>query len=329
MKHYGARLRQNIKRWLLQPVIPARLRSHFRDLDEGGMASIQASLKSNFYSNAAPDFLSSESGKKDFFDHLSGTLELNRGYIIPWLDSIKNLQGSKILELGCGTGASTVALAEQGADVTGLDIEESSLNVAKDRCEIYRLDVNIMQGNATEIRSLFSDGKFDFIIFYASLEHMTHEERMTALTDAWLLLPENGILAVIETPNRLWYFDSHTSGLPFYHWLPDDVALEYSRFSARRKFNELCVAPVEQSYVELMRWGRGVSYHEFELAIKGVNLSSGVTCSSDFVRKQRVFSRLKWRFSKGRRHQMLLRSLRPDIHSGFFQPYLNVSILKQ
>jgi len=74
---------------------------------------------------------------------------------------------------------------------------------------------------------------FNFIIFYASLEHMT------SLVNAWSLLSNNGVLCVIEAPNRLWYFDSHTSGLPFYYWLPDEIAIKYSRFSSRRKFKNL------------------------------------------------------------------------------------------
>lgn len=317
-----------IKKWFFQPYIPIHLKSRFRRLDESEITKLQESLKTNFYKDSPPDFLASESGKRDLSDHMFDTLKLNRHYIIPWLDSIKKLEGSKILEIGCGTGATTIALAEQGAIVTGLDIDEPSLKEAKDRCDIYKIDATILKSNAMDIRSLFSRGDFDFIIFYASLEHMTHQERMIALADAWSLLPKDGILGVIETPNRLWYFDSHTSGLPFYLWLSDDMAIEYSRFSARKTFNDLNNLSGELSYAELMRWGRGVSFHEFELAIEGVNLNSRVSCSADFVRKQRLASRLKWRFSKEHQFEKFIHSLRLDIHSGFFQPYLNISITK-
>jgi len=119
------------------------------------MERLQVSLESNFYSNEPPDFLSSEEGKRDLDDHMHRTLEMNRNYIIPWLNSIRELDGAKILEIGCGTGATLVALAEQRAEVIGLDIDQLSLKVAVDGCDIYNLNVNILHGNATDIKSLF------------------------------------------------------------------------------------------------------------------------------------------------------------------------------
>jgi hypothetical protein len=68
---------------------------------------------------------------------------------------------------------------------------------------------------------LFSDRHFDYIIFYASLEHMTIEERMSAMRATWGMLSDGDLWCVIETPNRLWYHDGHTSLLPFYMWLPE------------------------------------------------------------------------------------------------------------
>lgn len=328
MKLFRTSIKRNIRKMFLQPYCSNKIRSKFRSLDNIGMERLRASLESNFYSNETPDFLSSEEGKRDLDDHLHRTLELNRNYIIPWLNSMKELDGAKILEIGCGTGATSVALAEQRAEVIGLDIDQSSLKVAIDRCDIYNLNVKIMHGNATDIKSLFPTDNFNFIIFYASLEHMTYEERMTSLVDAWSLLSNKGVLCIIEAPNRLWYFDSHTSGLPFYYWLPDEIAIKYSRFSSRRKFKNLSQAPIKEACIELMRWGRGVSYHEFELALEGVDLKSGVSCSSIYARKQRIMSRLKWWFSKERRHEKLLQSMMPDIHAGFFQPYLNIAIQK-
>lgn len=321
-------MKRQIKKLLFQPDIPEELQSRFRTLDETGLERLRQSLSENFYKNSPPGFLCSEEGKRDLADHMSDTLERNRNDIIPWLNTLKKLEQASILEIGCGTGATAVALAEQGADVTAIDIDNSSIAVARDRCDIYDLNVRILEGNATEISKTFSGQKFDFIIFYASLEHMTHEERLTALADAWSMLSINGILTVIEAPNRLWYFDSHTSGLPFYNWLPDDVALKYSRFSARKQFNELSTLSSDRSYVELMRWGRGVSYHEFELAIDGIVLDQCVSCNSRFNREQKLASRIKWRFSRAGRFSSLLHSMRPDISSGFFEPYLNISIRK-
>jgi hypothetical protein len=81
-------------------------------------------------------------------------------------------------------------------------------------------------------------------------------------------LKAGGFLVICETPNRLWWYDSHTSRLPFFNWLPDDLAIEYSARSSRPEFRELHDRPIDdQTRLVLSRWGRGASYHEMELCI--------------------------------------------------------------
>jgi 2-polyprenyl-3-methyl-5-hydroxy-6-metoxy-1,4-benzoquinol methylase len=48
-------------------------------------------------------------------------LQMGRYELIPWLEHTMPLRGKRILEIGCGTGAATVALAEQGANVAALE----------------------------------------------------------------------------------------------------------------------------------------------------------------------------------------------------------------
>ena len=165
------------------------------------------------------------------------------------------------------------------------------------------------------------------IMFYATLEHMTHDERMISMSDSWHMLSPNGIFCVVDTPNRLACFDSHTSSLPFFNWLPDDLAFMYSRFSPREIFNTLFREMDEISRLEFTRWGRGISFHEFQLAMNDVDLSS-VSCLSDFVRSQCYFRWLLWRFSDQYKYESVLKNLAPDIHSAFFQPSLDLLFRK-
>ena len=52
---------------------------------------------------------------------------------IPLFAKLAFEQGNKVLELGCGTGRISIALAEQGMQVTGLDRSDSMLSVAKEK----------------------------------------------------------------------------------------------------------------------------------------------------------------------------------------------------
>jgi S-adenosylmethionine-dependent methyltransferase len=246
----------------------------------------------------------------------------DRARVVPWLDSARSLNGLRILEVGCGSGASTIALAEQGARVVGLDIDAGALAYARSRCAAHGLPAEFLQLNALDMREALHDRTFDAIIFFASLEHMSLGERLTSLGDAWAMLAGGGLLAVVETPNRLWFDDGHTAFLPFYHWLPNELAFLYSKLSDRKGFNDLYRTYDAGSKQHFLRRGRGVSFHEFDLAIGPAETLEIVSSLRSFDPSAVPVSSL------GRRHQRLLRALRPDLHPGFFEQYLDIIIRK-
>ncbi len=138
------------------------------------------------------------------------------------------------------------------------------------------------------------------------------------------MLITGGLFVIIETPNRLWYFDGHTSLLPFFHWLPDELAFKYSRFSKRENFRELYREYNASSKEHFLRQGRGVSFHEIDIALKQTQdlkiLSSKTTFES---------IRFRLRQSKfDRRYKSLLQSIYPNVHEGFFVKNLDLIIEK-
>src|SRR4030042_2988908 len=118
----SAVLPDSIKAFIKQSVaykIPVHLSRNFRNIDRDGIRKIEESLKKNYFSQKqflvdefSESYLNTDEGKKDLQDHLFLRLDKNRKTVIPWLDNTKSLKGASILEIGCGTGASTVALSE-------------------------------------------------------------------------------------------------------------------------------------------------------------------------------------------------------------------------
>ena len=49
------------------------------------------------------------------------------------LDALGDVTGKRVLDLGCGAGATSIALAERGAFATGVDVSEALLDVARTR----------------------------------------------------------------------------------------------------------------------------------------------------------------------------------------------------
>jgi len=334
----SARLPPRIKAFLREfslPRPPRHIREKFRAIDHDALERVAESLKRNYFAQAIncfgetpEEYLAAAQGRKDFEDHLRGRLDHDRGSVVPWLDQAMRLRGARVLEIGCGTGSATVAIAEQGARVTAVDVEEPSVEVARERCKGYGLDVTFSVLNAAQVGERFSGEHFDFIIFYASLEHMTHEERLAAMKCTWEMLPKGAFWCVVEAPNRLWYRDDHTSLLPFFLWLPDALAFEYSRFSPRKDVLGRYRQHSAEADLDFLRKGRGVSFHEFDLAMKKSEDLRVVSSLLDFLRARSILWWMKARIDGDTRFESFLAKAGPRIHPGFFQPHLDLIIQK-
>ena len=290
-------------------------------IDVSDLKKIELSIKKNYHQGwRSEKNYTSEAYAKDLRAHLIGRLDQDRIKYIPWLNKTVKLNGANILEIGCGTGSSTVALAEQGANVTGIDIDEGALKVAKDRCNIYNVEATFKFGNASEVYHDLRNQKFDLIIFYACIEHMIYSERIDCLRKYYDLLPNGAFLSIVETPNRLWYFDGHTSFLPFFHWLPDNLAFDYSKFSNRINFKEMYHEYSDELFLHFLRRGRGFSFHELEIAL---NIPGEKLQVVDFLRRPFIPFSIEIKFQK------LLRKIHPKVSKGFFYPNIDIIIKKE
>ncbi len=137
---------------LIEPPIPLPLRQNHRVLSEDNRRELQHSLVQHFFTGTSyypdpPDvYLSTEVGQSGLNDHLTGRLASFRSIVVPWLNATIPLKGKRVLEIGAGTLASTVALAEQGARVLGVDVSEGGLTVARERCRLYGLEASFLPG---------------------------------------------------------------------------------------------------------------------------------------------------------------------------------------
>ncbi len=311
-----------------EPPVPAHLRSRFTTGEPRALAAFASALREHLEAGQPAAYLETARGGKDLDEHLRGRLDTFRRGVIPWLDDARPLASSRVLEIGCGTGASTVALAEQGAAVSAVDADARSLELAGRRCRAHGVAADLHEANATAIGELFEAGAFDLVIFFASLEHMTHGERLESMRRAWELLEPGGLWCVAQTPNRLWHTDDHTSRLPFFMWLPDDLAFDYSRLSPREGFREIYRRRDAESLLHFLRRGRGVSFHEFDLAL-GPAENLRVISSLARFKNRNPLRRALIRLGRAHRYQTFLtRTAGRPIDPSFFQPYLYLILEK-
>lgn len=108
------------------------------------------------------------------------------------------VEGKYILDIGCGGGILSEALAQKGAIVTGIDMAEMSLKVAKMHLHESELKVDYQMSTAEEFATLHS-GEFDIVTCLEMLEHVPDPGSVVAAASK-LLKP--GGHAFFSTINR-------------------------------------------------------------------------------------------------------------------------------
>ena len=116
-------------------------------------------------------------------------------YIHEYLNGDKN---KKILDIGAGTGRYSVALAEEGYDVTALELVKYNLGILKQK----NSSVKAYQGNALKLNR-FQDKEFDVVLLFGPMYHLfKFEDKVKALTEAKRVMKDDGVLFVAYCMNE-------------------------------------------------------------------------------------------------------------------------------
>ena len=90
-----------------------------------------------------------------------------------WIDSHWPVAGRQLLDVGCGGGILSEAMAQRGAQVTGIDMGEAPLAVAKLHQLESGLEIDYTKATAEDFADQNPE-KFDIVTCLEMLEHVTH-----------------------------------------------------------------------------------------------------------------------------------------------------------
>lgn len=113
-------------------------------------------------------------------------------------------QKSKVLDVATGTGSQAVALAEQGYDVTGIDLSPDMLNQAKKKTK-PNLKLRFLNLDATNLP--FDSRSFDGTSISLGLHDMPHEIGQRVLMEIKRVVKKDGQILIVEhlEPINHWF----------------------------------------------------------------------------------------------------------------------------
>ena len=88
-----------------------------------------------------------------------------------WIDKLSPVSGTRLVDIGCGGGLLTEAMAWRGANVTGIDMGEAPLSVARIHQLESQLDIRYLQTTAETLASE-EPGSFEVVTCLEMLEHV-------------------------------------------------------------------------------------------------------------------------------------------------------------
>ncbi len=117
---------------------------------------------------------------------------------LDWIRRYVDLDGASVLDIGCGGGILTEAMAGCGASVTGIDMAEAPLEVAKLHLHESGAEVEYRRATAEELAAE-QPGQYDIVTCLEMLEHVPSPSQVLA-SIATLVRPGGHVF--VSTINR-------------------------------------------------------------------------------------------------------------------------------
>lgn len=166
----------------------------------------------------------------------------------------EDLQGLRVLDVGCSGGIVADELRRCGADVVGVDIDVPGITQA---AAAFGDRIGLVLADSEDLP--LASASFDVVVCNHIYEHVVDPDRLFA--ELRRVIRPSGAL-YLGLANRYWVMEPHYR-LPFLSWLPPALADRYIRASGRASHYHERI----QSRRHLRRMCRGLTVWEYTFTV--------------------------------------------------------------
>jgi 2-polyprenyl-3-methyl-5-hydroxy-6-metoxy-1,4-benzoquinol methylase len=118
-------------------------------------------------------------GTRQYFDQVEARKYLVEPHI-PVFAQYPRWAGKRVLEIGCGLGTDTINFARAGATVTAVDLSSRSLELARQRAQIFGFAdrITFVEANAERLSEFVEPSAYDLVYSFGVIHHTPHPERV-------------------------------------------------------------------------------------------------------------------------------------------------------
>ncbi len=139
------------------------------------------------------------------------------------INILGNVEGKRILDVGCGSGIYSIFLASKGAIMTGIDFSKEMINLAEKNAANENVLVDFMVCDFLEFTSLI---KFDTVMLIGVFDYVPPNLQLTILQKAWSLT-DNIVVTTFPRKyayqsllRKIWLKKNHC---PVYFYTMDNI----------------------------------------------------------------------------------------------------------
>ena len=159
--------------------------------DMVGLENVKRFWEQNPLSTAAIHY---RPGSPEFYQIYDSLREMNEPPdFAKTLHEYERFLGKRVLEVGCGNGYTLGKFAQAGAEVYGIDVTETAVDISRKRFEYQKLKGNFIVGNAENLP--YETNFFDCVCSMGVLHHVPDTEK--AVAEIYRCLKPGGRLMVM------------------------------------------------------------------------------------------------------------------------------------